>query len=213
VTFAFTTAELIEYANAEPAQFAPGAEKVYTNTNTLLLGEVVAQEYGLPFDQVVTEQIIEPLGLADTTYVTGVDDWSGPHPTGYQPGQDGGLEAQDNNFTTLGPAGAMTATLSDLCAWGEALGGGSLLKPATQAARIDGAPLDKGPEYDIYGQGIGRLEGWYGHTGEGFGHTVLVMHNPESGATVAVGMNISNRGKHVPTRYFRKIAPVRDGLN
>ncbi len=83
---AFTTGELIDYALAEPAQFPPGTEKVYTNTNTLLLGEVVAQEYGQPFDQVVTEQIIEPLGLDGTTYVTAVDDWSGPHPTGYQTG-------------------------------------------------------------------------------------------------------------------------------
>lgn len=58
----FTTQELIDYAIAEPAQFPPGERKVYTNTNTVLLGEVVAQEYGQPFDQVITEQIIEPLG-------------------------------------------------------------------------------------------------------------------------------------------------------
>lgn len=68
---------------------------------------------------------------------------------------------------------------------GDALGEGVLLKPQTQQARVAGQPLEKGPEYDVYGQGIGTLEGWVGHTGEGFGHTVLVMHNPESGATVA----------------------------
>ena len=79
-------------------------------------------------------------------------------------------------------------------------------------ARLEGAPLEQGPEYDIYAQGIGPLEGWAGHTGEGFGHTVLVMHNADSGATVVVGMNISNAGKHVPTRYFRKIAAILDGV-
>lgn len=200
---AFTTQELIDYAVAEPAQFDAGARKVYTNTNTLLLGEVVAQEYGKPFGEVVQERIITALGLTGTTYHDDVNDWTGP--TGYQDG-----EAQDNNFTVLGPAGAMTSTLADLCTWGDALGSGSLLQPATQAARIDGAPLDKGPEYDFYGQGIGGLEGWVGHTGEGFGHTVLVMHNPASGATAAVAMNTSGGGKHLPTKYFRKIAPVLD---
>ena len=38
------------------------------------------------------------------------------------------------------------------------------------------------------------------------------MHNADSGATVVVGMNISNAGKHVPTRYFRKIAAILDGV-
>lgn len=205
----FTTRELIDYAIAEPAQFAPGARKVYTNTNTLLLGQVVEEVYGQPFGEVVQQQIIEPLGLTNTQYETEVNDWSGP--TGYQPG-DNGLEPQDNNFTVLGPAGAMTSTLQDLCKWGDALGSGSLLKPETQAARVQGKPLEKGPEYDFYGQGIGGLNGWIGHTGEGFGHTLLVMHSPTSGSTAVVAMNVSGTGKHVPTRYFRKIAPVLDSI-
>lgn len=205
----FTTQELIDYAIAEPAQFAPGARKVYTNTNTLLLGQVVEEVYGQPFGEVVQQQIIEPLGLTNTQYETEVNDWSGP--TGYQPG-DNGLEPQDNNFTVLGPAGAMTSTLQDLCKWGDALGSGSLLKPETQAARVQGKPLEKGPEYDFYGQGIGGLNGWIGHTGEGFGHTLLVMHSPTSGSTAVVAMNVSGTGKHVPTRYFRKIAPVLDSI-
>jgi D-alanyl-D-alanine carboxypeptidase len=205
----FTTQQLIDYALAEPAQFAPGARKVYTNTNTLLLGQVVEQEYGQPFGEVVQQQIIEPLGLTETQYETEVNDWEGP--TGYQPGDDG-LEPQGNNFTVLGPAGAMTSTPQDLCTYGDALGSGSLLKPETQAERVEGEPLDQGPEYDFYGQGIGGLNGWIGHTGEGFGHTVLVMHNPQSGATAVVAMNLSGTGKHVPTRYFRKIAPVLDAV-
>lgn len=202
---AFTTEELIDFALAEPAQFAPGSKHVYTNTNTLLLGQVVQQQYGQPFGEVVHDQILQPLGLTQTAYHDDVNDWTGP--TGYQQG-----EPQDNNFTVLGPAGAMTSTLSDLCTWGQALAKGSLVKPATQAARVQGVPLDKGPEYDFYGQGIGGLEGWIGHTGEGFGHTVLVMHNPDSGATAVVAMNLSGAGKHVPTKYFRKIAPVLDAV-
>ena len=209
---AFTTEELIAYALAEPAQFAPGEKKVYTNTNTLLLGEVVAQEYGQPFDEVITEQIIEPLGLTQTRYETAVDEWPGDHPTGYTLADNGEPEPEPNNFTVLGPAGAMTSTLGDMCQWATALGSGALLEADTQQTRLEGAPLDKGPEYDEYLVGMGSLEGWVGHTGEGFGHTVLVMHNPESGASVAIGMNISSLGKHVPTRYFRKIAPVVDAV-
>ncbi len=210
---AFTTEELIDYAIAEPAQFAAGhAEGVHEHHRPCCSAKWWPRNTGSPSTRSSPSRSSCRSGLEDTTYVTAVDEWSGPHPTGYQPADDGTLEPQGNNFTVLGPAGAMTSTLTDLCAWGDALGEGSLLEPETQQARLAGAPLDKGPEYDTYAQGIGTLEGWVGHTGEGFGHTVLVMHNPESGATAVVGMNISNKGKHVPTRYFRKIAPILDAV-
>lgn len=209
---AFTTPELIGYALAEPAQFAPGAKAVYTNTSTLLLGEVVAKVTGQPFEQVLQEQILTPLRLENTRYPTTPDDWSGPHPTGYQPDDSGKLRPQDNNFTVFGPAGAMTSTLSDLCRWGTALGSGELLSDTAQSDRLVGQPLDEGPEYDKYDLGIGELEGWIGHTGEGLGHTVLVMHNAETGTTVVTGMNIAKAGEHVPTQFFRQIAPILDQI-
>lgn len=208
----FTTAELIDYANAEPAQFPPGKRAVYTNTSTLLLGEVVSSVTGQPFDEVVQEMIVEPLGLSDTQYPTTADDWSGPHPTGYQPGESGELAPQGNNFTVFGPAGAMTSTLDDLCAWGSALGSGELLERQTQERRLRGQPLDKGPEYDEYGQGIGSLAGWVGHTGEGFGHTLAVMHNQTTGTTAVIAMNASGLKHHVPTRLFRTMAPTLNAI-
>ena len=206
----FTSEELVAYALAEPAQYKPGASAVYTNTNTLLIGAVVAEATGQPFADVIQERILSPLDLTDTTYLTTPDEWSGPHPTGYQPNDKGVLEEQGNNFTVLAEAGAMTSTLADMCAWGTALGSGELLNDETQAARLVGQPLDKGPEYDEYDLGVGELEGWVGHTGEGFGHTVLVMHNEETGMTVATGMNIAKASAHAPTRFFREIAPVLD---
>lgn len=206
----FTSEELVAYALAEPAQFKPGAKAVYTNTNTLLVGQIVSEVTGQPFDEVIAERLLEPLGLSDTRYVTTPDDWSGPHPTGYQPDEKGTLQPQSNNFTVLAEAGAMTSTLADMCAWGNAVGSGELLSEATQTARLAGQPLDKGPEYDKYDLGVGELEGWVGHTGEGFGHTVLVMHNVETGMTVASGMNLAKGDAHAPTRFFRSIAPVLD---
>lgn len=208
----FTTPELIGYALEEPAQFPPGKRAVYTNTSTLLLGQVVTEVTGLPFEQALADQILEPVGLTDTRYLTISDDWSGPHPTGYQPGESGNLEAQGNNFTVFGPAGAMTSTLADLCRWGTTLGSGELLQPDTQAQRLKGRPLDKGPEYDEYAQGIGSLEGWVGHTGEGFGHTLAVMHSPSNGTTAVVAMNASGLKRHVPTQLFRTMAPTLDEI-
>lgn len=202
----FTTPELISYAVAEPAQFPPGAQAVYVNTSTLLIGQAVAGAAGAEFPDVLQQRILTPLGLTDTEYPLTADAWSGPHPTGYQPDADGQLEAQGNNFTVFGPAGQMTSTLPDLCTWGTALGQGELLTPATQQARLVGQPLAKGPDYDIYALGIGQVDGWWGHTGEGFGHTLLVMNNPETDVTVVVVMNEAKAAEHVPTSYFRAVS-------
>ncbi|MCH9816869.1 MAG: beta-lactamase family protein [Actinomycetia bacterium] len=202
----FTTSELIDYAVAEPAMFKPGKKAVYVNTSTLLLGQVVEEVEGRPFPEALQRKILDPLELTETGYPNSYDDWSGPHPTGYQPDDAGDLTAQDNNFTVFGPAGAMTSTVSDMCRWGLALATGELLDEDTQAARLQGQPLKEGPEYDSYGQGIGELSGFIGHTGEGFGHTVLVMADPETGTTAVINMNIAQAEKHVPTTLFRELA-------
>lgn len=208
----FTGDELIAYAATQPPQFDPGAEHVYVNTSTLLLGKIVEEVTGQAFADALDERIITPLGLDGTRYPATAGDWSGPHPTAYQPGSDGALDPQPNNFTIFGAAGAMTSTVTDLCRWGAALGSGELLDPATHAARVQGTALDEGPEYDTYGQGIGTVNGWVGHTGEGLGVTVLVMHDPDTGRTAVILMNLSGTGEHIPTTLFRKISATLDAI-
>jgi D-alanyl-D-alanine carboxypeptidase len=205
----YTSQELIGYALAEEPVAAPGEERIYINTSTLLLGEVVEQATGQPFEVALAERILDPLGLDATTYPTEPEGWTGEHATGYQPDDDA-MAPAPQNFTVFGAAGAMVSTLDDLLVWGPALADGTLLDADTQAQRLEGAPLDEGPEYDLYAAGIGQIDGWWGHTGEGFGFTSLVMHDPDSAATVAIVMNISNAGDHVPTKLFREIAAILD---
>jgi D-alanyl-D-alanine carboxypeptidase len=204
----FTTDELIDYARAGEPMFEPGTEHVYANSATLLLGEVVEQVTGLPFADVLRQRILAPLGLQQTRYPASAGDWAGPHPTGYQPGDAGVLESQPDNFTVFGPAGAMTSTATDLCRWGRALSSGELIGADLQAEREAGTPLDEGPEYDTYGLGIGAVNGWTGHTGEGFGTTALVMTNPSLETTAVILMNASGLDRHVPTALFREIEPT-----
>lgn len=203
----YTAQDLIGYALTEDPSSEPGEAHLYINTSTVLLGEVIEQVTGQDFDEVVSERVLEPLGLSDTVYVTEPHGWTGPHATGYQPDGDE-LAPQDANFTVFGTAGAMISTLDDLIEWGPALADGELLEDETHAARLVGSPLDAGPEYDEYAFGIGQIDGWWGHTGEGFGVTALVMHERDAGATVAIFMNLSNVADHVPTKLFREFARI-----
>lgn len=211
----FTLDELNAYAFAEPPQFEPGADYVYTNTNTNVLGSVVEKVTGQSFSEALSERLLVPLGLTNTLYLDEGQPWPEPHPTGYQPEDDGQLAEQPANFSVFGPAGALVSNVDDMRVWGEALGSGSLLDPATQAERLKGHALTSGPEYDQYALGIGELDGWWGHTGEGFGFTATVMHNPDTGATIVVYTNKAQLPdkSHPAEKLFLSLAPIVDGLS
>ncbi|KAA0919265.1 serine hydrolase [Dietzia sp. ANT_WB102] len=205
----FTLAELNSFMLGMPEQFSPGAQHVYTNANTNLLGAVVEKVTGAPFAEVLNARILQPLGQKDTHYILDVNKWAEPHPSGYSPGEDG-PEEQHQNLSIFGPAGSMVTTIDDARVWGEALATGALVAPGTQADRLKGTPLDAGPPYDIYGLGIGETDGWWGHNGEGLGFTAAIFHNPESGATIAVFMNLSNAvlQGHPADQLFRRLAHI-----
>lgn len=201
----FTADDLIGFAATEPAQFPPGAKHVYTNTNTVVLGRIIEMVTGMPIAQVLQQQIFTPLKLTHTAYAMNDADWPKPHAIGYQPDKKK-LEPQGNNFSIFAAAGAMVSTLADLQIYVPALVNGTLLDPQLQAARLVGAPLDAGPEYDQYALGIGEVAGWWGHTGEGFGFTLAVMGQQGTDNSVVIFMNISNLDDHPPTKLMRKIA-------
>lgn len=209
-TAPFDAEELIGFAlEGEPVS-EPGGPGIYVNTSTVLLGQVVEAVTERPFAEVLDEQLLQPLGMDGTSYPTTPDGWTGPHALGYQPDEDG-LTEPPTNFTVFDTAGAMISTIPDLLAWGPALAQGAELEASTQRQRLVGGPLEQGPEYDTYAAGIGQLDGWWGHTGEGFGFTALVMHDREDGATVAIAMNLSNVGDHPPTKLFRDVAAILRG--
>lgn len=213
----YTLEDLNDYGLAEGAQFEPGTEHVYSNTSTNLLAVVIEQVTGEPIAEVVQTRIVEGLGLTGTIYPTSDDDWSRPHAQGFQP-VDGEVGPMFNNFSAMGASGAMISTVADMAVWVEALGSGSLVSSGLQSERLVSAPLSEGPEYDQYAVGIGEIEGWWGHTGEGLGFTSLGMYQPQTGSTVVIFMNISQAvdesadadgaQRHVPTVLMREIAEL-----
>jgi D-alanyl-D-alanine carboxypeptidase len=205
----FTLDELNSYALGRPARFAPGTRRIYTNSNTNLLGVVVEKVTGKPFNDVLSERILKPLGLKNTQYLVDAAQWPEPHAIGYQP-VDGVLMPEPANLSIYGTAGAMVSNLDDMRVWAETLATGTLLKPGTQSERLKGAPLDEGPPYDLYALGIGETGGWWGHNGEGFGFTAAMFHDNSSGATVAVFMNEAQavpKG-HPADQMFRRFAEI-----
>ena len=62
----FTRDQLIEYVREGEPSSAPGEDRHYINSSTILLGEVIEQVEGAGFDEVLATRILEPLALGGT---------------------------------------------------------------------------------------------------------------------------------------------------
>jgi D-alanyl-D-alanine carboxypeptidase len=213
-TRAWTVDELLDFAlhspSHPPTNFPPGQQYQYSNTNTLLLGKLVERLTGQPFAQVLNEQILTPLALDSTTYLTGTE-LPPPAASGYQgTDADGAPDRVVVSATGFSFAGAMSSVLRDLRRWGVALAEGSLLPPGLQRERFVAHSTEDDPAspvYDRYGLGIGEVAGWWGHTGEGLGFEAAVFHRIDRDETFAVLLNASN-AHDVPVAIFCQVLRV-----
>jgi D-alanyl-D-alanine carboxypeptidase len=210
----WTPQELVAFSFAVPPSFLPGEQYEYSNTNTVLLGMVIEAVTGLPLGEVLAAQIFRPLALTGTLYPLSAT-LPPPEPTGYAVDIDTGAIGDQPlvSPTCLAGSGAMASTLTDLLAWGDALGRGTLIGPALQAVRKSRArDVAKGPEYDRYGMGIGQIGNWWGHTGSGVGFQVATMYLESRSATVSVMVNASPIGGrsdfNLAQELFEKLAAV-----
>lgn len=205
----WTARELVSLATPESPVFEPGARYDYSNTNTVLLGIVAEEVTGRPLARALRSQIFGPLGLARTSYQTGIARGN-PQPTPYEVDPDDGqVEALPQaNLSSLAGSGAVVMTVPDLARWGRALGTGRLIGTSLLQLREGQAiPPANGPEYDRYGLGIGELKGWWGHTGQGFGFQAATFYDPATRSVIAVATN-SSQPENVATQIFKALADV-----
>lgn len=196
-THVWTPQELLAFAFAVKPAFLPGEQYQYSNTNTVLLGVILEKARGQPLAELLGAQILRPLGLNGTHYPQ-TPELPPPAPVPYAvevaTGVAEALPAASP--TSLAGSGAMTSTLADLLAWGEALGMGRLLSTSLQATRKSRSRVvTNGPEYDRYGLGIGAIGDWWGHTGSGLGFQVATMNHASRHVSIAVMVNASPEGE------------------
>jgi len=207
----WTFADTLAIVKAHPPTFAPGAQLQYCDANYAILGQVIATVTGQPAGAVITQQVLQRLGLTNTSYPTtsAVPD---PHPTAYVPNTKDPQAPFDNtgsppkvvnevNPAVAATAGAMISTLDDLQVWGKEIAVGSLLKPATQALRLQARRFPNTPVNIGYGLGCERLNDFTGHNGAIYGYSSVVFHNATLDLTIAAVGNESTNFT-TPTATF-----------
>ena len=112
----------------QPADFEPGTSYRYSNTNYLLVGDILDQVLGYSHQRYIKEKVLTPLGLTHTYGQLGEVD-SDDVASGYHHKVDADLKGL--NFTS--PGGSMIATAQDVGIFLRALNDGSLLNEDEQA--------------------------------------------------------------------------------
>ncbi|WP_314252393.1 serine hydrolase domain-containing protein [Streptomyces kutzneri] len=192
-------AELIGYGVARPQRFEPGTDWSYSNTNYVLLGEVLRKVTGQDPEQVITRDVIRRLGLRDT-YFPGTDPRiRGAHARMYESFYgiiDPPRDYSDYNMTWAGTAGALVSTPQDLNTFYRALLGGDLLprRQLDQMRTTVDVKDETGAVVMHYGLGIYSIDtpcgpAW-GHDGGVWGAGTWALSSPDGSRQFAIGYNL-----------------------
>lgn len=149
-----TSYEALAIALERPAQFPPGAEYRYTNTNYLIAGILIESITGNSYADELNNRILHSLDLPDT-YLPGPGelDIRGPHPAGYEKDSNGiATEVTRIEPSIPWAAGAIVSTGADLNSFYLHLLDGTIVEPAqlTQMRKF----LPTGDGQPGYGIGI-----------------------------------------------------------
>ncbi len=126
----YTPAEFIAVMSPYPLDFTPGESWAYTNTAYPLLGLVLAQASGKPYDILIDERIFKPLGM-NATHFNRPDDIVPNHAGGYVE-QGGRLhKGEPLRPRIVEPNGGIFSTVLDLAKWEQVLYTERLLKKAS----------------------------------------------------------------------------------
>jgi D-alanyl-D-alanine carboxypeptidase len=146
-----TPYEALSVALDYPAQFPPGTQYKYTNTNYLIAGILIEKITGNSYADELNRRLLNPYGLNDTYLpAPGELDIRGPHPLGYE--KDNGVVTDVSRIEPSIPwaAGAIVSTGADLNNFYLSLVNGKVVEPAQLEEMERFIPnSDGGPGYGI----------------------------------------------------------------
>ena len=200
----------------------PGKFWIYSNSNYLLLGELVEAVTGRPLAVEVRERLLDPLGL-ETAWFQAEEDPLATGTLAYRlvaaPGgvlhpvpvaRKSDIMPFRSVVTAAGGAGSLAATAVDAARWMRAFAGGDVLTPAMQREMLADVARTATLKSRIpYGLGIQSLPiaGRYalGHSGRFLGFRNVVRYLPAEGVTIAI---LTNQGVKDPTKIAESLLTV-----
>jgi D-alanyl-D-alanine carboxypeptidase len=182
--------EAIRMTASQAAKFsAPDQKTRYNNSNFVLLEQIVEKASGQDISSFLQANVFAPLGMKNTAYPSDTRLPGGLRGYSWEAESKSFRDVTEVNPALPGGAGAMISTLDDLRVYVRAICRGGLLKPATQAARLEGMPMDGEPPFIRYAQGLLQLGPLCGHNGTIFGFSSEAFYLPSKDAVIVINVN------------------------
>ena len=206
--------DAVDQFQDRPLQFKPGTSFRLSNNGYMLLGRIIEEVAGMPYDEYLRYHVWDPAGMDQTALAYYAEGQPGVAAI-YEHRKDG--TAGFIPSTESLPGGGVYSTTRDLLKFGNALLDGTLLQSSTLALMLKDSGLKDG----AYGYGLG----WYlygdknqygpmvGHSGGPAGPSVLFILLPEQETTVVVLSNTAGAMQTVfstALQLFEPAAAVRE---
>ena len=174
---------LARYVYGKDAQFEPGTQWRYSNTNYTLLGMVIEKAAAMPLAEAYRTHIYEPLGMT-STFLDCYEDPVIDVVHGYTGSGDTMADLTELHESIGWSAGGMVSTAPDLIAFARGLFGGALFDdPESLVAMTTPAPGSS------YGLGITLQAEYMGHAGYIAGFRSVLNYAPEFDTVVVMLYN------------------------
>jgi len=196
-----TPSDAVRIAMSHPADFAPGTDWKYSNTNYILAGMVVEKVTGHSYGEEIRTRVLNPLHLKDTSVPGSRATLPRPAARAYsklaETAEGPTYDVTELNPSIAGSAGEMISTSSDLIRFYSALLRGKLLPPA-QLKEMKTTAFDS--DYGL-GMGVGTLSCGvkvWGHSGGIHGSSSSVFTTADGTHSLALNLNADWTGDVVP---------------
>ena len=198
----YTRDQVIDLVASQPLDFEPGTGHSYSNVGYMVAGEVIERVTGTAYADYLTNEVLGPLGLDQTSlcpdeqpsadrWAHGYDPQHGNWPRALRLGRAPAfIDPAPINMEVVSAAGGLCSTVTDLARWPGLLR--SFLDPASYREMSRPTVLADGTKVP-YGLGIQIRE--FGahpalsHGGVVTGFISVVADFPEDGVTVAMLVN------------------------
>jgi D-alanyl-D-alanine carboxypeptidase len=198
----YTRDQIIDLVASQPLDFEPGTGHSYSNVGYMLAGAVIERVTGTTYADYVTNEVLRPLGLDQTSFCPdeqppadrwahGYDPQYGNWPRAIRLGRAPAfIDPAPINMEVVSSAGGLCSTVTDLARWPGLLR--SFLDPASYREMSRPAVLADGTKVP-YGLGLQIRE--FGshpalsHGGVVTGFISVVADFPEDEVTVAMLVN------------------------
>ena len=214
----WSSTDVIALIENNKPQFPAGTGYQYSNTNYVLLGEIITAVTGTSWARQVRDRILDPLHL-DHTFIPSMEPVPGRVLPGYfdidNDGDEENVET-DGTWPALetseGPAGAIVSNAEDLLTFGDALFHGRLLQQRTLQAMVTEGQFH--PRNSNYGLGLEIVRPDYqtliwGHGGFLPGFKSVLWYVPSRDAVLIVLTNTSRANPPDLAELIMRTLPVR----